>query len=465
VEPRFFPLSAITRRIEELLQPAFGKTFWVKAEIASGRERNGAFYCDLVETDASGKLLAQLRCNLFADDLARMRARFEAAGLALVLDDGTVVGMQCRLAWHARFGLSLTGLDLDPATALGELELRRRRILERLRAEGLLDRNARLSPPRFPWRIALVASRDSAGCEDFVQTLVRSGFGFRIWIADTHVQGVDASARMCRALDAVARLPVDLVAIVRGGGSKTDLGALDDEAIARRIAALPLPVWTGIGHETDTSVLDHVAARAFKTPTAVAEEIVARFTGLELELGAAERRLRSAWALRLEPARRWLADARVGLAQGTRKLVELSRARLGRQAHALDSAVSTRLSASRAGLARSGAALRAGALQRAREETRRLANARARLRPEPLLERLRREHATLAARAAAVRAADPATSLARGFALIETADGRLVRSVRDVATGEEIRARVADGRIAAVVSALAPGGDDGGHDL
>ncbi len=91
----------------------------------------------------------------------------------------------------------------------------------------------------------------------------------------------------------------------RGGGSKTDLFYLDNEAISRRIAGHRYPVWTGIGHETDTSILDHVANRHFKTPTAVGEEIVARFVELKRHLEEAENRFRSSWSYRFDKDRTW----------------------------------------------------------------------------------------------------------------------------------------------------------------
>ena len=89
-ERTFFNLSAITNRIQEILQPYIGKLFWVKAEISSGRERGGSFYCDLVESSASGDIIAQMRCTIWSRDLANIRKKFKECDLDLILDDGTV---------------------------------------------------------------------------------------------------------------------------------------------------------------------------------------------------------------------------------------------------------------------------------------------------------------------------------------------------------------------------------------
>ena len=137
----FFNLSAITSRIQEILQPYIGKQFWVRAEISSGRERGGSFYCDLVETDANGDIIAQMRCTIWSRDLSGIRKKFKDCDLDLVLDNGTVVGLQCSIQYSPRYGLSLKATDADPTFALGELELKKKEILERLRKEDLLEPN------------------------------------------------------------------------------------------------------------------------------------------------------------------------------------------------------------------------------------------------------------------------------------------------------------------------------------
>ena len=96
-KPTFFSLSAITNRLQQILQPHIGKLFWVKAEISSGRERGGSFYCDLVETKDSGEIIAQMRCTIWTRDLANIKKKFKDADLDLILDDGTVVGFQCSI--------------------------------------------------------------------------------------------------------------------------------------------------------------------------------------------------------------------------------------------------------------------------------------------------------------------------------------------------------------------------------
>ncbi len=453
-ERRFFRLSEVTRRIEQLLEPALTRTFWLTAEISSGRERGGAFYCDLIESDAAGAVRAELRCTLWARDLARIRQKFARAGLELALANGTRIGLQCRVQYHPRYGLSLAGLDMDPAFALGELELRRRRILERLMREELLERNGAIAEPLLPNRIALITSQGSAAYRDFTTTLEASGFGFRIYCADARMQGEQCGDTILRALDAAERLRVDLVVIARGGGSKTDLAWLDNEALARRIADFPRPVWTGIGHETDSSVLDAVSGRAFVTPTAAAEELVARFANLETQLAEARARLSAVWSLRRRSEVRLLDHATTGLRQGARKLLETRRAELSSRSLSLRGKVSERLAAERSDLRESRTRVAVDARRLLERAQQALSYLRGRLDRRGPLRRLEEERRALAERERALRASDPQTALARGFALVYGAAGRLVRSVSELRAGQATLTRLADGEVESTVEKI-----------
>ena len=342
-ENKFYPLSTITKRLQAILAPHMGKLFWVKAEISSGRERGGSFYCDLVETDQNCGIIAQMRCSIWTRDLSNIRRQFKDCDLELKLDDGTSVGFQCSLQYHPKYGLSLKVVGADPTFALGELELKKKEILDRLTKEGLLKPNKELPVPLLPQKIGLISSQGSAAYEDVLKTLNSSIFGFKIYVADSNVQGDKTERSVIKALDVLEQLNVELVIIARGGGSKTDLSYLDNEVIARRIAAFTIPVWTGIGHETDISILDHVANKYFKTPTAVAEEIVARFIELNRHVEEAKERFKSSWMYRLEIDKRWLMDAKTGIHQGTRKLLDTTRTDLRNMAGMLRSNVLERL--------------------------------------------------------------------------------------------------------------------------
>lgn len=251
-------------------------------------------------------------------------------------------------AVHEVHGLSLIVRDMDPGFVLGELELRRRRILQGLKRDGLLHHNARCTVPIFPTRILLITSGASAAYHDFTRTLLRRKFGLRVWLADTTMQGPSTEASVLRALALAAKLPVDLVVVIRGGGSKLDLGWLDSDKLARAIAALKRPVWTGIGHEIDTSVLDFVAAKAFRTPTAVAEALCTHFETLERRLEDSEARMRKTCLSVLQLQQEKLRRATHTLRQRPGALLQMRRAELAASANQLSVRVTRRVSSARA---------------------------------------------------------------------------------------------------------------------
>lgn len=344
MEKRFFPLSAITKRINELLEPAISKQFWVKAEISSGRDRGGAFYCDLVETATGGKIVAKIACTIWQREFTAIKELFKTINMDLVLTNGTVVGFLCSLQYSAQYGLSLRVIDADPAFAMGEMELKKREIIERLQKEGLFEPNKSCFVPLLPLRIGLVTSAGSAAYNDFIQTLTASGFGFKVYVADAMMQGEQTEKSVLLAIDTLCKLDVELIVIARGGGSKTDLYFLDNETIARKIAGCTIPVWSGIGHEIDTSVLDYVSNKSFKTPTAAAEELVARFVQMRRQLDESSNALKTVWNYRLKIDHDYLERCLNGIRQGSRKLIDVTVSSLREQAQELRLHVKSRIS-------------------------------------------------------------------------------------------------------------------------
>lgn len=516
---KYFPLSFITERIGKLLEPAITRQFWVRAEISSGRERGGSFFCDLVETNQQGSIVARLSCTIWQSELKRIKNSFTQQGLTFAPADGTAVGLLCSLQYSPQYGISLRVIDADPALALGDLELKKRAIIERLQQEGLHLPNRELQVPLLPLALGLITSAGSAAYNDLLKTLKDSRYGFRIHLADAMMQGEQTERSVLKALDALMARKPELIIIARGGGSRTDLAWLDNEAIARKIAACPVPVWTGIGHEIDTSVLDLVASQAFKTPTAVGEELVARFVQMRRRLDEGENSLRSVWNLRYAADRQYIDRAQTGIRQGTRKLLETVSTALKNSAWRLNLSVKNRIGAEQYILATRRELLRRTPLARVGEgraqqalfrqtllsrtdsmlrinrgwlaEVRqrfsrerylrfiswqqedlhriqmsirqrtanrvlilreRIAAQKRRLRPERILVQLTAAHKSLLDKQATLRAADPQNALKRGFALVYTTDGTLLRSIDQVQEHTTITTRLGDGRVTSTVT-------------
>jgi exodeoxyribonuclease VII large subunit len=399
-------VAEVGRRIERALRREFGDAaVWVRGEIRDlKRAPSGHVHFSLSDGER------QLPVVLFQSDRERVNRMLRAsAGEAptVRMDDGIEVRIRVELRWFApKSQVSLRMVAIDPTFTLGRLAERRDQLLRRLAADGLVAAQKRLSLPLVPLRVGLVTSLGSAAHADVRRTLEASGLGFSVVECDSRVQGPDAVVSLVAGLVAVRSADVDVVCLVRGGGARTDLAAFDDERLARAVALLDRPVLTGIGHEVDTSVVDEVAWQRCLTPTACA--------GLLVE------RVRSFCGARDEVLARCLRAA--GLATG-------------RASDRLD---------------RSVVRLEVGARRDLRDADRRLSALSGALQTRPLAV-LDRAAAAHAHRSARVRALDPSVLLARGWSITRTADGRLVKSPSDVATGEELRTMTASGDLVSEV--------------
>jgi exodeoxyribonuclease VII large subunit len=345
--PQIFRLAAVTSRIRDLLLEVTVRRFWLRAQlVARGPARSGHFYGELLDIDDDGQTVAKMNAIIWKSTLLGIRRKLELAGCPELLAGNRDICALCSVAYHEVHGLSLQIHDVDPSFGEAHIDRNRRLILERLLAEGLLRKNAGLPLPTAPLRIGLVTAADSAAFNDFRRTLADSPYAFRIVLATATVQGPALESEVTAALQALSKADVDLVAIVRGGGSPVDLAWFDNEKVARAIASMPAPVWVGIGHEIDVGVCDHVAHTAFKTPTAVAEAILHRIRGLDDRLATAAERLADLVRRPLDLAARSLDlhARRLGEARGLdRRIVRLEglrgRFRETRYRHALDEAM------------------------------------------------------------------------------------------------------------------------------
>ncbi len=258
----------------------FQEAIWVRAEILQAKESRGHTYLELIEkNDQTEGVCAQATAALWFKNKQAISQKL-VEGIDDFLKIGTEVSLLVEVSFHSIYGLTLSVLDLDPAYTLGRMAITREKTIARLQKEQLLARNRSLELPSVLQRLAVVSAPTAAGYQDFVQQLVRNeyGYDFSVTLFPNAMQGVNVRNELLENLHEIARDPTgfDCLIIIRGGGSKVDLNAFDQYEIARAIALLKLPVLTGIGHETDQSVVDLVAHQSFKTPTAVAAFLVDR---------------------------------------------------------------------------------------------------------------------------------------------------------------------------------------------
>ncbi len=246
---------------------------WVTAELSDLRFSGGHCYMELIEKNKAGQTVAKLRANIWASRVQFIRQKFFRA-TQRDISTGLKVMVYGTAGHHPVYGLSFTINDIDPSYTLGDLERLRREILMRLQREGVLDQNKQEIMPPAPQRIAVVSAEGAAGYGDFINQLTGNSEGFVFYphLFPAVMQGEKVSRSVRDALDRIEQTMEcwDCVAIIRGGGSTTDLNGFDDYDLALRVATFPLPIVVGIGHERDRTVLDEIAHTRMKTPTAVA---------------------------------------------------------------------------------------------------------------------------------------------------------------------------------------------------
>lgn len=397
------------QQIDGLFLDAFGQETWIHGEIRNYMVANsGHIYFNLADPDAEARNAPSLSITLFLPQQRGVNAALHAHGGGIELAEGVRVRISGRIGAYApRSTLQMRMSGIDPTFTIGAIEQERERVLALMAAEGLLGVNGTLHVPDLPLRIALVTSVGSAAHADTLHELERWGVGFHILEIDARTQGAEAVDSLVRGLRTADSLDADVVLLVRGGGARTDLVAFDNEAVARQIVAMHTPVFTGVGHEIDRTVVDDVAHTAFKTPTACASAVGERarrcidvFEDLAAAVPEVARAAVTAMADRVEERAARAARAAAG--------------RLDHAALRLDHAATRTAPAARRTLD----------VAAARVE---------------LIE-------------AKVAAHDPSLALARGWSLTRRSDGTVVRSVHDVAPGDEVTTLVADGLIVATVT-------------
>ena len=283
-ESQIFTLSELNFSIKTALGDSFPDAYWVIAEIAESRcDQKGHCYFNLVEKDDT-RTVAQIRANCWSYEYRKISQKFESA-TGEHLRAGLKALFFAAITFHEVYGLSLLIRDIDPSYSLGEMARKKREVIERLQREGLIECNKALKLPLVPQRIAVVSAPGAAGYGDFLSHLENNPFGYRfnMQLFPAIMQGQEAEKSIVAALYEIEKRmgSFDAVVIVRGGGSQVELNCYDGYELAAAIAKMPLPVFTGIGHERDDTVADMVAHTRMKTPTAVADFLISGLKAFE----------------------------------------------------------------------------------------------------------------------------------------------------------------------------------------
>jgi exodeoxyribonuclease VII large subunit len=272
-------LTELQLIIRDSLYMALPDVYWVIAEISEIKENSaGHCYLELIEKQPDEKnVRSRIKAIIWSNRYRFLKAFFENI-TGESLREGLKILVKTKVEYHELYGLSLIISDIDPVFTIGEWAMKRQLVIKKLEEEGVFSMNKELPFPAFPQRVAVISSKNAAGYSDFINQLKNNSFGYSFYTAliETSLQGTETEKSVISALDRIANHVdlFDLVVIIRGGGSQTDLSWFDNYNIAYHVTQFPLPVITGIGHDKDVSVTDMVANRSLKTPTAVADFLV-----------------------------------------------------------------------------------------------------------------------------------------------------------------------------------------------
>jgi exodeoxyribonuclease VII large subunit len=429
-----FTVSELTEVLRALLEDTF-RQVWVSGEISNCRlAPSGHYYFVLKDRDA------QLRCVCF---------RQEARYLKVKPQDGLAVTARGRISVYSARGEYQMYVETLEPQGYGALQLAFEQLKKKLSAEGLFDESRRRALPMLPRTIGIVTSPSGAAIADMLRILERRFSGLRVLIYPVLVQGEEAPRQIARALDYFSTTGcADVVIVGRGGGSLEDLWAFNEEAVARAIAACAVPVISAVGHQTDFTIADFVADLRAPTPSAAAEMVVQQKSELLHAVQSFRERALRALRYKLATSGRDLLERNVDRAVTVVRRKLAGSAQRSDELHLqLRQAIVRRMRVAENRLRDQQHAL-AGLDFRVR-----LARSRSRLDqfwerlPPLMLWRLERNRAAVELLAQQLAHLSPLAVLERGYAIVQTPAGSLLRDSAQAAVNERLNVRLHRGRL------------------
>jgi len=327
-----YTLHELNEYIRRVIALNFTDAIWIQAEISQIKSSKGQLYLDLIEKDeVSDKVIAQSQAIIWYKSYLFLKKKMGNL-LDSILVDGVEVKLKVKVEFHERYGMKLNIEDVDPSFTLGQQELQKQAIIERLQKEELLEKNNELMLPLVLQRIAIISSATAAGLKDFEQQLLNNPYNyhFTTTLFTSSMQGANVQRELILALEEIQSRSDDFdsVVIIRGGGSKMDLSWFNNYDIGKAIANASLPVITGIGHEIDVCVADLVAHTSLKTPTAAANFMIDRMLQFDSELMEMYQNLKVKLQLQFEKERSKLNHSQIQLQHTYKEFIASSHAQL-----------------------------------------------------------------------------------------------------------------------------------------
>ncbi|MCI6702545.1 MAG: exodeoxyribonuclease VII large subunit [Prevotella sp.] len=424
-------LHELNSLVKDTIEAYLPEAYWVEAELSDARESAGHCYMELIQKDLfTNTPVAKASARCWRNVWSELKPRFErVAGIKPA--SGMKVMLLVQARFHENYGFSWMVLDMDPTFTVGDMARKRADIIRCLKEQGVFDLNRELILSPTARRIAVISSENAAGYGDFSKQLADNPYrlNFITRLFPAVMQGESVGKSIVAALNDIygQAADFDCVVIIRGGGATSDLSGFDSLELAENVANFPLPVITGIGHDRDESVLDLIAYRPVKTPTAAATFLVDHLKRTLDHVVGLEQRISRTVSMRLE-----IEKARIEkLTALVPRLFSFVRLReenkLERHEKALSHAIALRLQNAANRLTRLSVRIRPLATTLLLKENHRLQMLTQRLRP-----------------------LDPQVMLGRGYS-ITMKGGKAVRSANELRRGDEIETRLEKGTIKSII--------------
>ena len=404
---------------------------WVRGVITQINEKARVVYLSIADFEEGNvNPLATVPLYCYSAKFAAIRSKVENYPQPFTLKEQLKVSFLIKADLYIPYGkLQAQILDIDPVYTLGELALTKSAILKRLALEGLLEKNKALTLADVPIRVGLITGEGTAAYKDFTTKLAESPFNFKVKTAYAKMQGSDTEPTVLAALEELARdTSLDVVCIIRGGGSKTDLNFFDSEALCRAVANFPLPVFVGIGHEIDRSLLDEVAYQSCITPTDTAKRLIDRVADSWNKMLSLAQSIALQTKETLVSVNRDLTNKGNRLQQKVNALIQKEAMKLSLYKGNLQKDLQFIFRGERERIARDGEGLHQGSRK--------------------ILDLEKSQFSLIELR---VKNADPETTLSKGYTLTLDANGKFVRNKSQLKPGDTLTTRFKDGSVQSVV--------------
>ena len=271
-------LSDYLSTVQEVIRLSFDEPVWVKAEIRNLSIKGGHYYLELAEKEEdTDKVIASCKATIWKFTAVKIVLKFEReSGIELSKDLNVLIKIKAR--FDPQYGFSVNIEEIDSSFTLGDIAKRYQQILARLSSEGLVNLNKSLPVPFDIENVMVIAPEKAAGLGDFrkdADALDKAGVCHFVYHTATF-QGNTAANSIMESVSSGLRqwakdyvMPPDLIVVIRGGGAVNDLTYLNDYDLAALLCKRKVPIWVGIGHEKDRTILDEIAHRSFDTPSKV----------------------------------------------------------------------------------------------------------------------------------------------------------------------------------------------------